>query len=117
MDSEGRCEPEEFIVGMAWKSGGSQKFWEKQTKESIKVDTGEALPIAQPLRRLAWAERDIVRREVEKMKEQQIIVESESPWSSPPVLVKKKDGSVRFCVDYRKLNDVDDCRPITHYLV
>ncbi|KAJ8046128.1 hypothetical protein HOLleu_09322 [Holothuria leucospilota] len=64
---------------------------------------------------LPHALRGTVRDEVRKMLELGVIEESHSPYASPVVLVKKKDGSVRFCVDFRKLNQITifDSEPIT----
>ena len=71
-----------------------------------KIFTGDAAPIKQPPRRVPLASREVTNREVDQMLEIGTVRPSTSPWSSPVVLVKKKDGSVRFCVDYRRLNEI-----------
>ena len=71
-----------------------------------KIDTRDAKPIKQPPRRVPLAQKSVVEEELNKMLKQGIIETSDSAWSSPVVLVKKKDGGVRFCVDYRRLNTV-----------
>jgi len=70
------------------------------------INTGTAAPLRQPSRRLLLAKRQIEREEIQNMIDRGIIEPSSSPWASPVVLVTKKDGTPRFCVDYRKLNDV-----------
>jgi len=70
------------------------------------IDTGDHRPIRIPPRRIAPGKREIIEKEVAKMLEAGVIRNSNSPWSSPVVLVKKTDGSTRFCIDYRKLNDI-----------
>ena len=70
------------------------------------INTGSAAPIRQPPRRLPLGKRAIEKEEVTKMLERGIIEPSSSAWASPVVLVTKKDGSPRFCIDYRRLNDV-----------
>lgn len=46
--------------------------------------------------------------EVDRMLEEDIIETSDSPWNSPIVIVKKKDGTLRFCIDFRKVNQVSE---------
>ena len=78
------------------------------------IDTGNASPIRQYPRRLPYHHRAEVEKQVNDMLSQGVIQPSTSPWSSPIVLVKKKDGSYRFCIDYRKLNSVTniDAHPL-----
>ncbi len=40
------------------------------------------------------------------MEKERMITKSSGPWCSPIILVRKKDGTIHLCVDYRKLNDV-----------
>jgi hypothetical protein len=70
------------------------------------IDTGNARPIKTPYRPPTFAKRAIIDENLDKMLENDIIEPSNSPWASPVVLTKKKDGTHRFCVDLRKLNDV-----------
>ncbi len=72
----------------------------------MEVITGEAPPKKQRPYRLPFAAREEVARQIKRMEEAGVIQPSKSPWASPIVLVRKKDGSHRFCVDYRALNAV-----------
>ena len=78
------------------------------------IDTGEARPIKQSLRRLPFNQRREVKDLIDAMLEKKVIEPSQSPWCSPIVLVKKKDGSTRFCVDFRQVNAVTrkDAQPL-----
>ena len=68
------------------------------------IHTGDSPPVRQAVRRTPFALREKIEEMVAEMEEQGVIVSSKSPWASPIVLVRKKDGGLRFCVDYRKLN-------------
>ena len=72
----------------------------------MRIDNGDAEPRRQPARRTLFAARWEIARQLRSMQEQGVIQPSSSPWASPVVLVRKKDGSLRFCIDYRDLNSV-----------
>ena len=79
------------------------------------IDTGSAPPIRQPVRRVPVCQKAEVKDLLADMEKKDVIRPSNSPWASPIVLVRKRDGSHRFCVDYRKLNAVtrkEDAYPI-----
>ena len=71
-----------------------------------RIDTGNAQPVHLPPRRIPHAHSEELKEMLQDMLDKNAIEHSDSLWSSPIVLVKKKDGTTRFCVDYRKVNEV-----------
>lgn len=67
-----------------------------------------ASPIKQRYYRVSPVLQSYIDKELEDMLSQGIVEPSKSPWASPVVMVRKKDGTYRFCVDYRKLNLVTE---------
>ena len=81
-----------------------------------KINTQGYSPCKDHPRRYPIGQRQIVEDELNKMLEQDIIEPSSSPWAANVVLVRKKDNTVRFCVDYRRLNALTkkDAYPLPH---
>jgi len=98
-------------------------FCEKGTPVSIAKDappatinTGDHPPIKQQGYRLPLKKREKVEKLIDEMLADGVIQPSDSPWAFPITLAPKKDGTTRFCVDYRKLNTITrkDAHPLPH---
>lgn len=78
------------------------------------IDTGNAKPVKQRLRRNPLHFEKEEEEQLKQMLKQNVIQESNSEWASSPVLVRKKDGSLRYCIDYRAVNKltVKDAFPL-----
>ena len=71
-----------------------------------RIDTGDAKPVRQPLRRHPPAHVEAISEHIDTMLKQGVIEPAASPWASTIVLVRKKDSTYRCCIDYRQLNAV-----------
>ena len=70
------------------------------------INTGDSLPVSCAPRRVSPHQRHIIKEKIQELLAAGLISPSQSPWSSPVVLVTKKDGDARFAIDYRKVNEV-----------
>lgn len=70
----------------------------------MKLVLKDERPVVYRPYRISYKEREKVRDIIDELKEADIVEDSESPYASPILLVKKKTGDVRMCVDYRELN-------------
>ncbi|OWZ11418.1 Pol Polyprotein [Phytophthora megakarya] len=70
------------------------------------INTGDVVPIMLRRRRQAQTEDSIIDENVDSMLEAGVIEHGNGAWGFPVVLVQKRDGSVRFCIDYQALNAV-----------
>lgn len=71
-----------------------------------RIDTGSSVPIKQRYYTVSPAIQTILNEEADAMLARGVIEESQSPWSSPVLVVRKPDGKRRFCLDCRAVNKV-----------
>ena len=71
-----------------------------------RIETKDAVPIKMAPYKIAPHKLPAIRAEIQEMLEKGVIVPSKSPFSSPIVMVPKKTGTNRMCIDYRNLNEI-----------
>ena len=86
------------------------------TKHKIVLKDPDTPPFKECFRRIPPPQLDEVREHLKLMLDAGVIWPSNSPWCNAVVLVRKKDGSLRFCIYFRKLNSltVKDSHPLPH---
>ena len=80
----------------------------------LEIPLTSDVPVRRKMYNLPFSSKEVVEKEIQVMLDLEIIEPSKSPYSSPVVLVRKKDGSCRFCIDFRGLNKITvfDAEPI-----
>ena len=72
----------------------------------MQTDIGNNVPIKMKPSRTPSKNREVIDKAINEMLDADVIRRSRSPWSFPVVIVDKEGGSKRFCVDFRKLNQI-----------
>ena len=88
----------------------------KVTKHKIVLKDLDTPPFKEHFHRIPPPQVDEVREHLKLMLDAGVVQPSNSPWCNAVVLVRKKDGSLHFCIDFRRLNalTVKDSHPLPH---
>ncbi|CAG2254636.1 unnamed protein product [Mytilus edulis] len=114
LNSEQKRQLQEFLKTQRDVFATNLKELGKSDRYAHKIETFESTPIKMPFYRQNPVMQKEIDRQVNELIEAGIVIESNSEYHSPVVLVKKGDGTFRFCCDYRKINL--QTRPIFHPL-
>ncbi|XP_021985575.1 uncharacterized protein LOC110881701 [Helianthus annuus] len=85
---------------------------EREVEFKIELTPG-ATPVAKAPYRLAPTEMKELMTQLQELLDKDFIRPSVSPWGAPVLFVRKKDGSMRMCIDYRELNNSEESLPLT----
>jgi hypothetical protein len=103
---EQRQQAEDFIRINSSSFSKSEFHLGRTTLVQHRIDTGDCAPFKEQLRRHALAYLPVIDEHVDRMLEADVIEPAVSPWASNVVLIMKKNNSLRFCIDYRRLNSI-----------
>ena len=106
LDSHQQQELYTFLLGFADVFAFTNAEMGRTDKLQHNITTETKHPIRSPPRRMPAVHKEEVHQLIQDMLARNVIQPSTSPWASPVVIVRKKDGSARFSVDYRRLNAV-----------
>src|SRR6266516_4488059 len=106
IDEETREELDKILVEYADCFSKSEFDLGRTTLVKHSINTGDSKPVRQALRRQPLQYLVELDRQLQELSNQKVIEPASSPWASNIVVVAKKDGSLRMCVDYRGLNNV-----------
>ncbi len=105
LPSDGKCQLQEILEGNTQVC--TLRFGSTDVLKHC-IYTSQQVPIKQRPYRMSPVKQVLVKGQLDEMLTTGIVEPSCSGWASPVVLVPKKDGSMRFCVDYRKLNAITE---------
>ena len=104
LDSHQQQELYTFLLGFADVFAFTDAELGRTDKLQHTITTEAKHPICSPVRRSPAVHKKEIHQLIQDMLARNVIQPSTSPWASPIVIIRNKDGSARFCVDYRKLN-------------